>query len=71
MIANGIFMSRLIFVIPLWGGGCEKYLIKALQVVHNKAAKFVTKSGRYTSVKQLLTQCGWLSVSQLTALSIS
>ena len=29
MLADGLFMSKLIYLIPLWGG-CEKFLIKAL-----------------------------------------
>ena len=64
MIANGIFCSKLIFQISLWGGA-EGYLLKALQIVQNKAARLVTKRGRYTPVVELLKQCGWLSVRQL------
>ena len=66
MISNGIFISKLIYLIQLWSG-CEQYLIKALQIVQNKAARVVTNSDRYTSIKKLLQQCGWLSVSQLAA----
>ena len=64
MIANGIFMSKLIYVMPLWAG-CENYIIKALQVIQNKAARYVTKCDGYTPIKVLLSQCGWLSVRQL------
>ena len=64
MIANGIFCSKLIFQISLWGG-TEDYLLQALQVVQNKAARFVARRGKYTPVGELLSQCGWLSVRQL------
>ena len=64
MVANGIFCSKLIFQICLWGG-TEDYLLDALQVVQNKAARFVARKDRYTSVNHLLNQCGWLSVRQL------
>ena len=64
MGANGIFASKLSYVMPLFSG-CEKYLINSLQIIQNKAARFVTKCDRYTSVKSLLSQCGWLSVHQL------
>jgi hypothetical protein len=37
MVANGIFMSKLCYLIQLWGSA-DKYLIKALQVLQNKAA---------------------------------
>ena len=65
MIANGIFSSKLIFQISLWGG-TEEYLLNSLQIVQNRAARFVTRRDRYTPVVELLRQCGWLSVRQLT-----
>ena len=63
-IAAGIFMSQLISLMPLWCGA-EVYLIKALQVTQNKAARIVTSCDIYTPISKLLQQCGWLSVSQL------
>ena len=65
MIANGIIISRMIYLIPLWSG-CESYLLNSLQIVQNKAARVVTKSGIRTPIKTLLKQCGWLSVAQLS-----
>ena len=53
MIANGIFMSKLIYLIPLWGG-CEEFLLRSLQVAQNKAARLVTKCEAYTSTKTCL-----------------
>ena len=64
MIANGIFMSKLIYLMPVWMG-CEDYLADALQVCQNKAARIITKLDRFTPSKVLLLQCGWLSVRQL------
>ena len=64
MIANGIFSSKLIFQISVWGGA-ESYLLDALQIVQNKAARFVARGERFTPVIDLLKQCGWLSVRQL------
>ena len=52
LIANGIFMSKLLYLIPLWGGSA-KYLIRVLQVL-------------FTPTAELLKQYGWLSVSQLS-----
>ena len=63
-VANGIIMSRIIYLIPLWAG-CEKYLINALQIIQNKTARVVTKRGKMTSISSLLKECGWLSISQL------
>ena len=66
MIANGIVISRIIYVIQCWGGASD-YLIKILQVLQNKAARFVTKLDIFTSQEKLLKQCGWLSVKHLVA----
>ena len=57
-------MSKLTYLMPLWGG-CEKFLIKSLQIIQNKAARAITKMGIFTPVQTLLRQCSWLSVNQL------
>ena len=66
MVGNGIVASKLIYLIPLWGGA-EAYLIKMLQVVQNKAARYITKKGPEVASAELLKECGWLSVMQLAA----
>ena len=65
MVANGIFMSKHMYLIPLWGGSA-KYLIKSLQTIQNKAARAVTKLDWNTPSAEILKQCGWLSVNQLS-----
>ena len=62
-IANGIFMSKLTFMMPLWAG-CSDYLVRALQVCQNNVARTVTRHERSVSVKQILKECGWRSVNQ-------
>ena len=57
-------MSKLTYLIALWGG-CNMYLLKSLQVLQNKAARIVAKLDWSTSTPVLLAQCGWLSVNQL------
>ena len=64
MIADGIFMNKLVYIIPLWGASA-KSLIKSLQILQNKAARAVTKLDWNTPTEVLLKQCGWLSVHQL------
>ena len=66
MIANGVVISRIIYVISLWGG-TNDYILKMLQALQNRAARFVTKKDIFTSQKQLLLECGWMSVRQLAA----
>ena len=64
MLANGIFLSKLSYMIALWGG-CGVGLRKSLQIIQNKAARFVTKLDWSSPTSTLLGQMGWLSVNQL------
>ena len=64
MVANGIFISKLCYLIQLWGGA-EGYLLQALQVLQNKAARAVTHQSWFTPTRILLARCNWLSVQQL------
>ena len=43
MIANGLIMSKMVYLIPLWAG-TEKYLLNSLQMIQNKAARVVRAS---------------------------
>ena len=64
MIAEGIIISNIIYVITVYGSCCE-YLKTGLQIVQNTAARCVTGLGWRTPVQVLLKQCGWLSVRQM------
>ena len=64
MVANGVFMSYLSYLMPLYGG-CPEYLLNSLQILQNRAARLVTKSDWYTSSAVMLQQVGWLNVHQL------
>ena len=58
IITNGIYLM------PAWLG-CEEYLVDALQVCQNKAARLVTKLDRFTLHQDPL-EAVWLAVSQAT-----
>ena len=64
MLANGVFMSRLSYMMIVWGS-CKKELMDGLQVLQNRAARVVTRNDWNLSTKQNLRQLGWLSVHQL------
>ena len=66
MVANGIFCSKLVNLIQIWGGA-QDYLIRAVQVTQNKAARMVSRMSWYTPTSTLLRRVGWLSVRQLVA----
>ena len=57
-------ISKICYLIQLWGG-CETYLINALQVLMNRAARIVTGCNKFTSTRRLLGKCKWLSIRQL------
>ena len=64
MIAEGIIMSSIMYIIIVYGS-CSEYLKDCLQVVQNTAARCVTGLAWTTPVAVLLLQFGWLSVRQL------
>ena len=64
MVANACFMSIITYMVVVWGG-TEEYVIRAVQVMQNKAARSVTRLSWYTSTRKLLLQCNWLSIKQL------
>ena len=64
MVANGIFLSKLCYLIQVWGG-TENYLLDRLQVLQNRAARAVTGMSWFTPTGRLLKACKWLSIRQL------
>ena len=46
-------------------GGTEGYLLKALQVMQNKAARCVPGLSWFTPTGTLMKSCSWLSIKQL------
>ena len=65
MVANGVVMSKLVYLITVWGGA-QKYLLNSLQVQQLRAARSVCGfNSLYWSKKKLLDKVHWLSVRQL------
>ena len=64
MIAQGIIMSNLCYLVQLYGSSSD-YLLSLLQVVQNAAARVVTRLPWCTPTSTLLLQCGWLTVKQM------
>ena len=65
MIANGAVMSKLVYLICVWGGA-QEYLLDLLQVQQLTAARIVCGfCSRFWSRKKLLSRVGWLSIRQL------
>ena len=64
-VANGVIMSKLSYLITVWGGA-QEYLLDALQVQQLSAARVVCGfQSKFWSRRRLLKQVNWLSVRQL------
>ena len=59
MVANDIVISKLCYLIQMWGG-CEDYLIMSLQVLQTRAALIVTQQNWFTPTNAKLSRCNWL-----------
>ena len=64
MVANGIVISQLCYLIQLWGGSAG-YLLNSLQIIKNRAARSMAGYNCFNSTRKLLARCNWLSVRQL------
>ena len=65
MVANGVVMSKMVYLITLWGGA-QQYLLKVLLVQQLTAAKAVCGFQSWGwSKKKLMDKVGWISVRQL------
>ena len=65
MIGSSLITSTLSYIIQVYSS-CSEYLINALQVQQNNAARSITKLPFMTPTKILLNQCDWLSVRQMS-----
>ena len=66
MVADGIVMSKLVYLINLWGGA-QLYLQKSIYVQQMAAARVVCGFQCHGwSNRKVLEKVGWLSVRQLT-----
>ena len=59
ILATGMILSRIQYLIQIWGGTERKY-IKKVQMLLNATARFVTGKSRITSTRNLMTSCNWL-----------
>ena len=65
MVANGVVMSKLVYLITVWGGA-QQYLLNSLQLHQLRAVRSVCGyNSLYWSRKRFLDRVSWLSVRQL------
>ena len=57
-------MSRLLYLLPMWGGLPLREM-KKLQTLMNRCARTVLNKNRRTRTRVLMEGCGWLYLSEL------
>ena len=67
-LATGFLLSRINYLIGVWGGAPNSWIIK-VQSIQNAAARWVSSSHRRTRISTLLELTGWMSVAEMTTLS--
>ena len=60
---HGIFNSKVVFIIRVWGG-TEQYLLDSIQIIINKAMRVICKVGKSTRISDLQRMTGWMSIRQ-------
>ena len=65
LIADGIIMSRLRYMIAMWGGTSLRNSNRA-QTLVNTVARFITGRNRRTSTRKLMSECNWLTIEEMT-----
>ena len=64
-LANALAISKLQYMICLWGNSSSTYL-KRTQVLQNQAARLITGMRKTTRQRELLQECGWLDIEHMT-----
>ena len=63
-LANSFIISRLNYIVCLWGNTTTNQIRKA-QVCLNAAARFVLTARKSTKQSELMSRCNWLSIEEL------
>ena len=67
-MARGLLLSRLTYLIGIWGGASTN-LIRKTQIFQNLAARWVTGARKRTKISTLLELTGWFSIQEMERIS--
>ena len=62
-LARGMVLSRMTYLMPLWGGAAECHLKKA-QIILNNTARWATGLTRRAKIMTLMETTGWLTIKE-------
>ena len=63
-LTNGLILSKIIYMLPVWGGTHSVHIQK-IQTVMNRAARYVVGGGTGWSTTRLMEACKWLKAAEL------
>ena len=69
-LARSLILSRINYLMPLWGGASKKYMRKT-QVLVNTAARWVTGKTRRARTRDLMKATGWFTVEEQVKIATS
>ena len=58
ILANGLIVSKIIYMIQVWGG-TNKTQLKKVQKILNSAARYVIMGGKRWRSLKLMKECRW------------
>ena len=64
ILANGFIMSKIVYLIPLWGGTYSRQMGK-VQTLMNMTARWINDASRKTKTSILMEKCKWLNIREL------
>ena len=64
LLATGLIISKLIYMIPVWGGAPITY-IRKLQRIVNNSARYILNGARRWKTDRLMTEVNWLRVDEM------
>ena len=62
-LANGLILSKLSYLMPLWGTAADAHIRKA-QVLLNATARWVTGLRKSTKIITLMTAINWMTIKE-------
>ena len=61
LLVNGLLLSKILYLLPLYGGTQQKYLNK-IQVIMNNSIRFVTGLHKRSKTRTLMESVGWMEI---------
>ena len=67
-LVRGLLISKMNYLISMWGGSTENHKLKAQRILNN-AARWVTGKSKKTRISSLTEETGWWTITELTDIS--